>query len=351
MDYLKAGAVPQAIRAYMVIVKDHPKSTQAQESLLQVAKLHERRLEYTAAANFLSSYAGRYPKDKASVPAMGRACELAIAMEADSSAKLCAAYAAKDPDGARPLYERMISAADIANKNTQLVSLVRRDYISKYRLTAEQRIIAQHRIYKAYGSRGPDAQAAASDIVAAYRSSKGSVSGEALRYVGEIMFNTANGEMTRYNNVKLVGGTVDRLAASIDGKAKALAQLKGSYDQVLAVKDAYWGVAALYQLGFAYESYGRMLENPPGIQGAKPEEVKKQLETQVKQILGEAKNWYNAAQETVAKFSAYSEWSARVVSAQARINGSKVSFVDWVVAPDFLPADVPENAAAALGGR
>lgn len=348
VDYLKAGAIPQSIRAYMVIVKDYPKSPQVQESMLQVAKLHERRLELVAAASFFHSYVTRYPKDKNTAAVSTRACELAIAMDSENALSYCTASATRDPESAKGLYERLIAAADRANRNTQLVSLIKKDYLPRFKLSPDQRIIAQHRVYKAYNSRGPEAQVAASDIMGTFRSSRGSVTGEGLRYVGEIAFNTANVEMPKYLNVKLVGGTVDRLAASIEAKGKALAQIRTSYDQVLAVKDAYWGVAALHQLGFAYENFGRMLENPPAIQGAKPEDVKKQLEPQVKQILGEAKNWYNAAQDSVAKFSAYSEWSAKVVTAQARLAGSKVSFLDWIVTPDFLPADVPESAASIL---
>src|SRR5690606_1419780 len=93
----------------------------------------------------------------------------------------------------------------------------------------------------------------------------GAVSGEALRYVGEILFKQAAPNVPAYNKFKLKGGTVDKLLASIQAKTQALEKLKAAFGPVLTSKDAHWGVATLYVLAEATEDLALMLANPPEI--------------------------------------------------------------------------------------
>ena len=80
IDYIKAGAIPQAIRAYLVIVKRFSKKPQAKESLIQVAQIYERLLDFDKASAYFIDFHKKYPKSKESVGSLARACELQLAL-------------------------------------------------------------------------------------------------------------------------------------------------------------------------------------------------------------------------------------------------------------------------------
>jgi hypothetical protein len=146
--------------------------------------------------------------------------------------------------------------------------------------------------------------------------------------------------MTRYLSIKLVGGTVDNLAASIQKKADGIPALDKVYNEVLSTKDAFWGVAALHQMGYAREILANDLDNPPSIAGATIEDVKKQLAPQVQAARAEAKKYYQFAVDSISKYSVYNDWAGRSVSGLARIQGQRLSFEDVALMPDFVGSEV-----------
>ena len=159
--------------------------------------------------------------------------------------------------------------------------------------------------------------------------------------------------MPKFAAIKLVGGTVDNLAASIQKKAGGIPAVDKSYNEVLGTKDAYWGVAALYQMGYARELLANDLDNPPTIAGASLEDVKKELAPQVQAARAEAKKYYQFAVDSISKYSVYNEWAGRSVSGLARIQGQKLSFEDVALMPDFIGSDVaaPVVQAVSAGRR
>jgi hypothetical protein len=164
------------------------------------------------------------------------------------------------------------------------------------------------------------------------------------------MFREANAVMPRYLGIKLQGGTVDALAASIQKKAAGVQMVQQAFDKVLATKDPFWGVAALYQQGYAREVIGNDFENPPTIAGASPEDVKKKLASDAVAAMQEAKKFYQFAVQSIQQFHVYNEWAGKSVSGLARISGQKVSFDDWVVLPDFLGSEVLTTVSQPVAG-
>ncbi|MCX6118183.1 MAG: tetratricopeptide repeat protein [Proteobacteria bacterium] len=342
VDYVKAGMIANAIVAYSTVVKTYPKSEAFQDSLLQMAKLSDKRFEWANASAYYLAFAQRYPKDKASVPAIGRACELEVAGGLEKAVQTCLMLAKFDEEGAKGFIDKMVRDAEYAKNYAKMQQLFSGTYL-KFRLSPEEKIIAWHRIYNAANGNGQAAQQAAQQMLASYKQSGGKIGAEASRYIGELVFRNVNGVMAKFSSLKLAGGTVDALAGSIQKKAGMILQVDKAYNEVLGTKDAYWGVAALYQLGFAREQLANDLENPPGITGAPIEDVKKQLAPQAAAAKAEAKKWYQTAVESIGKFSVYNEWSGRSVSGLARLNGQKLSYEDVAIMPDFIGSDVPLN--------
>jgi hypothetical protein len=339
VDYIKAGMVLAGIGAYAAVVKTYPKSEGYQESLLQLAKLSDKRLDFATASAYYLAYAGKYPKDKTAIPAIGRACELQVALGDEKALSTCMQLAKSDPEGAKGFVDRMVREAEYSKNYAKMQQLIAQVYL-KFNLSADERIIAFHRIYNAADGKGAAAQQAAQEMLGSYRKAGGKVGAESSRYVGELVFNNANTIMPRFVATKLTGGTVDNLAASIQKKAGAIPAVDKSYNEVLATKDAYWGVAALYQMGYAREVLAYDLENPPAIAGASVEDVKKELAPQVAAAKADAKKYYQFAVESIGKYSVYNQWAGKAVSGLARIQGQKLSFEDVALMPDFVGSEV-----------
>ena len=349
VDYIKAGMIGSAISNYLTVIKEYPKTPQVKDSVLQVAKLNDKRLDFAAAAAYYLQFLEKYPKEKEALPALGRAGELYAASESPRAVATCTELAKSDSDGAKVLFDRMIRSAFASKSYERMMALTNQNYM-KFNLSAEERIIAYHRMYVAYGGRGQSAAQASDEILKIYQKSRGQVSGEALRYVGEMVFKRNAGEAQKFAALKLQGGTVDALVGSIQKKVQGLGKLQQAFDQVLATKDAYWGVAALYELGYARETLAFELENPPGIKGASLEDVKSKLAPDAQAAKAEAKKFYATALESINKFHVYSNYSPKVVSGFARISGTKITFEDWVEEPDFVAAEIPESIASAVSG-
>lgn len=353
VDYVACGKVGDGINAYMIVLRKFGTSEPAKTALLEVAKLQENRLELGAAAGFFAEFAKKYPREKEALGSLAKACELQAALSAEGAVNTCMAFAANDQQGGKIIFNRMMRTAYSAGDNARLASLVR-IYDSKFKLNAEERILAQAMLYNAANGQGGVAQQAAQQIISTFQRSGGSVSGEALRAVGNLAFKQVNGEMARYNAIKLKGGSVDALAGSIQQKVQGLVKLKQGYEQVTRTGDAYWGVAAVYQIGYAHELLARDLERPPQIidPGTKkpvPQaDVVKQLAGDAQAARVEAAKFYKLAGDAVQKYLVYNEWAARALSGVARMQGKNINFDDLIVRPDFLGAEVPENVASVV---
>ena len=131
-------------------------------------------------------------------------------------------------------------------------------------------------------------------------------------------------------------------------KSNALAQLENAYLEVSKVRDSYWGVAALHQVGYAYEQLGKQLASPPAINGASLEDVKKQLAPLSENALKKALEFYTNAQATAKKFGIYSDYTALLAVSLQRSKSGNLAFQDWVVLPDFLGGEVPMSIANKL---
>ncbi len=347
LDYEKCPKVDDAIRNYMVVLKQFPKSAGAKDALLKVALLQKNRLELGQAASMFFEFAKRYPKEKEAVASLAEACEINAALGNSSAVNSCLAFANFDQQNAKIIFFRMMRAAYSARDGGNLVGLAKL-LDSKFKLSPEERISVYAMVMT--GNSGASAQAQ-QQILASFQQSGGNVSGEALRAVGGLVFKRVNSEIARYQAMKLKGGTVDALAASIQAKAQALGKVQQAYEQVLATKDAYWGVAAFYQLGFARELFAKDLENPPEIPGAPHADVVKQLSGDAKAARTEAKVFYGKALEAVEKFLVYNEWAAKALSGMARIQGKNINFDDIVLRPDFIGSEVPDNIVSVVSSK
>jgi TolA-binding protein len=344
VDYVKCGKISEGIAAYGVVIKRFPTSAAHKDALLEVAKLQENRLELGQAAAYFLEFAKRYPKEKEALGALANACEIQAALASDAAVGTCLQFAGADQQSGKVIFQRMLRAAFSANDDQRLLALTK-IYTGRFRLSAAERIVALSMIANARTSASAQA---GQEILNVFRQAGGNVEGEALRAVGKLAFASVNGEMGRYASLRLKGGTPEAFQASLGQKANAFQKLRATYEQVIKTGDAFWGVAALYQIGHAAELLANDLEHPPEITGAKYDDVVKQLAPDAKQARNEATTWYRKALDAVEKYLVYNEWAAKALSGLARNSGKNISFDDLVVRPDFLGSEVPETVGEAV---
>jgi TolA-binding protein len=345
-NYLQAGDVPGAIAANLLILDRYPKSPQAKSSMLDIAQLYEKRLDFVVGAGYFDKYHRSFPQDAKAKAAHAKSCELLLAVDSQKAEENCLGFARKYPKEAADIVDRLIVSAQRDRRFNEMNSLINREYLPRFQLSPNARIIALQRIVSS--EVGELSTRAMGSILAEFQRAGGKVDGEALRYVGAILFRRANSGFAAYQNVKLAGGTVDRLQQSIEKKGAELLKLKSAFQQVLQARDSFYGVATLHQLGLAHEQLAAMLARPPEIQGAKPEEVAKQLEPQVNALRQEATNYYQEAYKLVQQFKVYNDWSVRTINAFFRINEQKLSFDDYVVTPDFAGSEVATSIISSV---
>jgi TolA-binding protein len=348
VDYLAGGAAIQAISAYATLVKLHPKNELSQDARLQLGKLYDRRMAYKEAAAYYLEYARLYSKTKEAGGATQRACDLQIADNNPEAVQTCSALIKEFPENAKQAFEKMIEIAWRKKQYDTMTDLINRNYLPRYKLTPNEKVITYYKIYRAYAGKGETAERAGSEIAGILRTSSDAISGEALRYIGEIAFRRSNPALAPYLKIVLKGGTVDAMLGSIQAKTAALESLEKTYGQVLNTKDSYWGIAAYHQIGFAYEQLAGQLKNPPAITGAKIEDVKKELAAPAAKLEAKAREFYTAGLNIAKKLDVYNEWPGKLKVSLARMQGKVVSYDDWIITPDFVGSEVPTAVASSL---
>ena len=348
VDYLKAGEVDKALLAYSAIIEKYPKFEQREDILLQMAKIYDKRMEFASAIKYYSSFASQYPKSKDAGAAVQRNCLLRIAISPDSALAACESVAKFSKEASQASVEELLESLYLSKRFDEMIKIYLQSYLNKYHLQPSQRITAQYRIYSALGKKSPEAQKYGRDIIGQFRAAGGKITGAPLRYVGEVAFMSSNGNIVKYLALTLKGGTVASLQKSIEGKLDALTKLEASYLEVSKIGDSYWGVAALHQIAYAYEQFGKQLSNPPSIDGAKIEDVKKQLEPNATGALKKSNEYYSAAQKTAKQFGVNNDYTVLLANSMHRAKGASLSFDDWILIPDFLGGEVPGNIATKL---
>ena len=335
-SYVNAGDYNSAVRVYSKLIKNYPRSVHVSESILKLASIYDRNMQFKAAARYYLQFATRSKAGEGRNAALTRACELKIVAYDRTLLSTCARLVAIDVKNYKIIMQRLLKILSLEKNYNTLTTLVKKYYLGKVPLTPNERIIALYYLHRATRGRGPYGR----QITATFRQSRGAVSGEALKYVGEVVFASVDGALARFQRLKLRGGMVNAMQSSIKHKYNELNRLEGQYDLVVVTRDSYWGVAAFHQKGVAYSSFAKMLENPPSIKGAKLTDVKKQLLPQARALRAKALEYFTSAQKVARKFQVLNPWVAKINSQVGMLSGRSRNFREWTVEPDFIAYEV-----------
>ena len=335
-SYVNAGDYNSAVRIYSKLIKNYPRSMHVSESIWKLASIYDRNMQFKSAARYYLQFATHSKPGKKRTTALTRACELKIVSYDRTLLATCAQLAAVDVKNYKIIMQRLIKTLSLERNYTTLTLLMEKYYLGKVPLTTNERIIALHYLHRATKRRGSYGK----QILAIFRQKRREVAGEALKYVGEVVFASVDGALARFQKLKLRGGHINTVQSSIKSKFNALNSIEAQYDRVLATRDSYWGIAAYHQKGVAYSNFAKMLENPPPIKGAKLDDVKKQLRPQVQALRAKAMEYFTSAKKVARRFQVLNPWVAKINSQIGMLSGRSRNFREWTIEPDFISYEV-----------
>lgn len=351
VTFVAAGDFLSAMKADKIVASKHASAPVAQDSLLRLAELSATMIEYEQSLGYYKLYLKRYPKSPKYKDVVNQVCDLSIIITHNPQQIINNCQPLRSIDGAAYISRiEDIIATVYARREFGSLGPVITFYLKLPGLSAAQKVRAFYKSYVASGKKGGANNPHAREIGALYGSARASVASDplALRAVGEVAFQRSMAVMRQFEKIKLRGGTLPAMEASIGKKTQGLNAVENAFAQVISVQDAYWGIAAQYQVGRAYELVGEAYANPPGIKGAKIEDVKKQLAPLSKAAFKKAQGFFTKAQKDSERFNIYSEYSRLIAEALQRRNNRGLTTQDWVLMPDFLGSPISQNLSEEL---
>ncbi|MDD9951133.1 MAG: hypothetical protein OXT67_06160 [Zetaproteobacteria bacterium] len=347
-DYLKANRIHDALKSLQLLVRLYPTSSFYKPALAQLGNIHHGMFNLAVSIPFFIKYATAFPKEKNAPAALQQACLNAIALGRQDATNICLDFSRKFPKYGQFAVQSLLSYIWRTQQTSLYYDILTKHYITTYKVSPSERLILYYRAYKMADAGSAIQKAAHAQILRLGRSSSRQLSGEALRYYGELIFNAVQPQQRRFSKLKLQGGTVDALQRSIEANFNSLLQLEASYKQVFATQDSYWGVASFYNIGIAYERMGELLKNPPAIKGVPRQDLVNQLDGSVQQVMNKAKEYYSGGLQAVRRYAVFNQWSVKIYNALNRVSGRANSMEEIVVAPDFIASEISADVQASL---
>lgn len=351
VTFIEAGDYASALNADKIVVSRFPKVPEAEISLLRMAEMSANLIEYENALKYYKLYSQRYPKTAKTAQALRQLCDLSIIITHNPQQIIanCQPLRTRDPAAYNARIEDIILTLYARREYSSMQQVVS-FYLKLPGLSGAQRVKALYKNYVASNKKGGAQNSYARQIIALFRSSRSAVASDpiALRAVAEIVYASALSTVQPFYRVKLRGGTLANMERSIAQKTQALQKLGQAFSEVIQVQDAYWGVAAQYQIGLAWERISKAYAEPPGIKGAKLEDVKKQLAPLSQEAYKKSLNFYRKAAQDSNRYDIYSEHNRLITEALLRQKAPQFSTDDWVLMPDFLGSPISPKLADQL---
>ena len=340
-SYLQAGDLNAAIAAYAVIVRRYPRSKVFKSATIQLAKIEDRRLNWDKAAQYYMIYAKRFGRDPDALGAQRRACVLLMSTSVSQAVSYCQGYLRNVPSDASGLWPLLVDIAWRSKRYDVLGTISSPRTLQQFQLSPSEKIVAMYRLYSTQPVNSQSARIVSQAIFS--QAGAGGLEGEALRIVAGLLFRQTGKPLAILQSAKLQGGSINTLQVSLESVSQAIPIIEQQYDQVLSVGDPYWGVAAFYQKGVAYETMANLVASPPKVSEFSEKDLKTQLAPLTNDMRTKAAEQYSLALELSNKFRVHNEWVVKLEVAKKRLEGKSRSFDEVVVLPDFIGSRVDKD--------
>jgi TolA-binding protein len=335
-----------ATEAYERVAKDYPSSKYAADATLVVARVFENMGDYERAAQRYDGFIEKYPKHEGRADALYNAGVLYEGLgQSKQAASRYASYAKQyggEKDSLQVELRVGVVQAKAGDHKAAVASLSK--FVDRHGSSAEA-IEANMHLGKSLMALGKlkDADKALAKAAKAGRTAqgKGRIAGAEARYLqGEIIYR-------EFDAAKLDTKPA-KLGASLDRKAKLLAQAKDVYLDVLSYSTAEWTTAALYRIGESYEAFARGLRDypiPKGLTQDQEDQYSEQLGTFALAFEEEAIGAYKSGYQRAMELAIYNTYTRKIREALGRLSAQEYPPMAEIGA-ELRPAEGAATAAS-----
>lgn len=319
VNYSRATMFESALTQHERIYNEYPESPLAPQSLYLVAYNAEMGFEHEKAVDAYKKLCDKYPNYKEKSNAIFNSALLLEKLqkygEASKYYKLYYAEESSKPEGKEALFD--VARMQEKAKNWKGAIKSYDNFISTFANDSSMtNLVAKshYRIAKIYEDnlRSKKMTKVSYEKLLSFVVAKKAASGEAGIYAAEAKFKLLEDEFNAYIRLKIGGKNDKQLEANLKKKVAAMKALEAKYNEVLKFQVYEWMMAAMYRIGYLYQSFSDSLfeaEPPAGLTEEEEEIYTDMLKQQAEPIEEQAITYYSKALEKARELKIFNQWT------------------------------------------
>jgi len=319
----RAGDLETISAAAAVLIKDHPQREEAAQGVWIAATTFQEVGLFSKAADYHATITDNWPKSEHHKDAAYNAVLLRTTVgehdKAIESGQKFRKYYPRDESADEVIF-LMGKAHEKAGKKKEAEALY--DQYSKNARSVNGQIEALVRLagVKADDERG--ASAALDRAIHIYTQRKNQLSDRGKYYAAKARYMQGEAVLAKYEGVK-IEGDVKQLKQRLKQKSELLKKAAETFLGTAEMGVAEWTTAALYQIGFTYESFSKALLNSPPpdkLSDQEKELYKQSIDEFVVPIEERSLEAYESGWQKAIELGIFNSWTAKMRDALGRLN-------------------------------
>ena len=319
----KAGDLETLSAAASRLISDHPQREEAAQGVWIAATTFQEVGLFSTAADYDATITDNWPKSEHHKDAAYNAVLLRATVgehdKAIDSGQKFRKYYPRDENADEVVF-LMGKAHEKAGKKKEAEALY--DQYSKNARSVNGQIEALVRLatVKAGDERG--AGAALDRAIHVYTQNKNRLSDSGKYYAAKARYMQGEAVLAKYEAVK-IEGDVKQLKARLKQKSELLKKAAETFLSTAEMGVAEWTTAALYQIGFTYESFSKaLLGSPPPdkLNDQEKELYKQSIDEFVVPIEERSLEAYESGWQKAIELGIFNSWTAKMREALGRLN-------------------------------
>ncbi|HKO50150.1 MAG TPA: tetratricopeptide repeat protein [Polyangiaceae bacterium] len=319
----KAGDLETLSAAAACLIKDHPQREEAAQGVWIAATTFQEVGLFSKAADYHATIADNWPKSEHHKDAAFNAVLLRTTVgehdKAIDSGQKFRKYYPRD-DSADEVIFLMGKAHEKAGKKKEAETLY--DQYSKNARSVNGQIEALVRLAAVKSDDERGASAALDRAIHIYAQRKNQLSDRGKYYAAKARYMQGEAVLAKYENVK-IEGDVKLLKQRLKQKSELLKKAAETFLGTAEMGVAEWTTAALYQIGFTYESFSKALlgSPPPDKLSDQEKEIYRQsIDEFVVPIEERSLEAYESGWQKAIELGIFNSWTAKMREALGRLN-------------------------------
>ncbi|MEI9935866.1 MAG: tetratricopeptide repeat protein [Pseudomonadota bacterium] len=318
----KAGDLETLSAAAALLIKDHAEREEAAQGVWIAATTFQEVGLFSKAADYHATIADNWPKSEHHKDAAYNAVLLRTTVgehdKAIESGQKFRKYYPRD-DSADEVIFLMGKAHEKAGKKKEAEALY--DQYSKNARSVNGQIEALVRL-AAVETDERGAAAALDRAIHIYAQRKNQLSDRGKYYAAKARYMQGEAVLAKYESVK-IEGDVKQLKQRLKQKSELLKKAAETFLSTAEMGVAEWTTAALYQIGFTYESFSKaLLASPPPDKLSDPEKeiYRQSIDEFVVPIEERSLEAYESGWQKAIELGIFNSWTAKMREALGRLN-------------------------------